>query len=44
MSEDSQVRIEIQKWLEYLAPSLAPAERHTWMGPDLDQFWDILRQ
>jgi hypothetical protein len=44
MSEDSRVRIAIEKFLEYLAPSLAPVERHTWTGPYRDQLWDILRR
>ncbi len=44
MKEDSSVRIGIERWLQYLAPSLAPAGRHTWTGPDLDQFWEILRR
>jgi hypothetical protein len=44
MSEDSRVRIAIEKFLEYLAPSLAPVERHKWTGSDRDQFWDILRR
>lgn len=44
MNEDNRVRIGIERWLEYLAPSLLPAGGHTWTGPDLDQFWDILRR
>jgi len=44
MTEDNLVRIRIEKFLEYLAPSLAPVERQTWTGADGDQFWDILRR